>query len=199
MEQRQLDRALTDACLAGSAPAWARLVEENREHVRFAIRRTARRHGACASEDFVDDLESALFLRLVVDDFRRLRLYRGDASLRGWLKVLASNATVDALRKRRPTVPLGPGETLDLPASSPLPSELVERAQLAARLRTLWQSLSESDASFVEMFFIQERSFEDIAAETGASAGSLYARKNRIRKKLIQLAEEDGWFDVKTA
>ncbi|MFT6400067.1 MAG: DNA-directed RNA polymerase specialized sigma24 family protein, partial [Bradymonadia bacterium] len=108
MEQRQLDRALVDACIAGSSPAWARLVEENREHVRFAIRRTAKRYGASANDDFIEDLESALFLRLVVDDFRRLRLYRGDASLRGWLKVLAVNCTVDALRKRRPTVPVGP-------------------------------------------------------------------------------------------
>ncbi len=199
MEQRQLDRALVDACLAGSTPAWARLVEGNREHVRFAIRRTAMRYGASANDDFIDDLESALFLRLVVDDFRRLRLHRGEASLKGWLKVLASNSTVDALRKRRPTVPVGPGESLDLPASAPSPSDIVERAELANRLRELWQSLSKSDAEFVEMFFIQERSFEEIAAETGATPGALYARKNRIRKKLTQLAADDGWFDHQTA
>ncbi|MFT6398774.1 MAG: hypothetical protein ACJAYU_003536 [Bradymonadia bacterium] len=46
---------------------------------------------------------------------------------------------------------------------------------------------------------MQERSFEEIAAESAATVGSLYARKNRIRKKLIRLAEEDGWFEHRTA
>ncbi len=114
MEVRDQDRALADACIAGSKSAWVRLVEENRRHVRFAISRTAARYGADIDDDAIDDLESAVFLRLVVDEFRRLRQYRGDSTLRSWLKVLATNATVDSLRKRRPSVPVGPGEELEL-------------------------------------------------------------------------------------
>lgn len=195
MTDRQKDRALAAACLAGSKQAWARLVEDNRRHVRLAITRTAARYGAEIDQSAVDDLESAVFLRIAVDDFRRLRHYRGDASLSSWLRVLASNATVDLLRKRRPSIPVGPGEPHDIAADAPGPSELLERAQLAQRLRDLWESLAPADAEFVDMFFVQELSFDEIARSTGASPGALYARKNRIRKKLLERAAEDGWFD----
>lgn len=199
MDARQKDRALADACIAGSKLAWARLVEENRAHVRMAVARTAARYGADMDDDGIDDLESAVFLRLAVEEFRRLRLYRGDASLRSWLKVLAANATVDSLRKRRHNVPVGPGEELELTCGLPSPSEQLERAELSNRLRKLWDSLSPADARFVDMFFVQELSFEEIALETGSTPGALYARKNRIRKKLIELAAQDGWFRTEVA
>lgn len=195
MTTRNHDRALADACLAGSRQAWARLVEDNRRHVRIAIVRTAARYGADIDESAVDDLESAVFLRIAVDDFRRLRHYRGDAALSSWFRVLASNATVDALRKRRPVVPVGPGEATDIVQDGPGPNEIIERAQLVHRLRALWESLAPADAEFVELFFVQELSFDEISARTGATHGALYARKNRIRKKLIERAAEDGWFD----
>ena len=199
MDARQQDRALADACITGSKLAWARLVEDNRHHVRMAVSRTAARYGADMDEDGIDDLESSVFLRLAVDEFRRMRQYRGDASLRSWLKVLAANATVDTLRKRRPSVPVGPGEDLELTCGLPSPIEQLERAELSARLRRLWDSLSTADSEFVDMFFVQELSFEEIAQRTGSSTGALYARKNRIRKRLIELAADDGWFQAEVA
>lgn len=195
-ERRNRDIALADACVAGSSTAWAELVQRHRTSVRYAILHTLRAHGAPFDDAVVDDLESATFLRLVVDDFRRLRQYRGQASLEGWLKVLASNAAVDALRRRRRTVPIGPGYDLDLPDPQPSAQARLESEQLAAGLRALWQELPEADAEFVEMYFVLELGFDEIARRTGATLGALYARKNRIRKKLVELAEAGGWFDA---
>lgn len=194
-ERRTRDLALVRACASGSNEAWAELVATHRVNVRFAVIRTLRSHGCAADDALVDDLEGALFLRLAVDDFRRLRLYRGQATLKSWLKVMAANATVDHLRRRRPTVPIGPGEPFDIAPDEPSQEDVAQRRQFVARLRSLWQQLPEADAEFVEMYFVRELGFDEIAARTGTTPGALYARKNRIRHKLIALAERDGWFD----
>lgn len=195
---RQRDRALVDACIAGSADAWADIVALHHDAVRFAIIRTLHVHRYAAPDHLVEDLEAALFLRLVVDDFRRLRQFRAQSTLKSWLKVLAANATIDHLRKRRNTVSTDPQEGLDL--HDPAPSALahLERKELLERLRNFWGTLPQADAEFVALYFVQELPFDEIAQTLGATPAALYARKNRIRKRLLEFAETEGWFDERT-
>lgn len=190
---RERDRALVDACIAGSKDAWERIVRDHHDPVRFAIIRTLHTHGQRAPDHLVEDLEAALFLKLANRDFRRLRQFRGNATLKSWLKVLATNATVDHLRKRKKTEPIGPGEPLELTDPAPRTDVALERAELLERLRAALAELPEADAQFVELFFVQERSFDEIAEEMGTTTAALYTRKNRIRKRMLALAEREDW------
>jgi len=189
------DRALVDACVAGAGGAWAALVQTFGPGVRAAIRRCLERHVGYAADAVVEDLEANLFLGLVVDDFRKLRGFRGQSSVATWLKVMAVNATVDHLRRQWPTVPVGPGEPFDLPQPGPGVEEAMHREALFARLRAMWATLPEADAQFVELYFVQELPFETIAEQLGTTVPALYTRKNRIRKRLLALAEEQGLLD----
>jgi len=197
---RSADRALVDACIRGSRDAWEALVVRHGPRVRSTIAHTLRKYGARADEFVVEDLESHVFLGLLVDDARRLRQYSGRASLNTWLRVRASNATIDHLRRRRATVPVHETGTdaphVELRDPTPSAESAVAHAQLIEALRGFMADLSDDDRRFAELFFGDELDYDTIAELTGATPGALYARKNRIRKKLIARAREAGWFDA---
>lgn len=198
-EQRQEDRALADACIEGSRAAWAALFEEHTLGVRYAVARTLRSYGAELQQDVIEDLESQLFLGLMTDDARRMRQYRAEASLAGWLRVRATRLAIDHLRRRRNNVALAGADTdeqrggVELEDMSPSPMQQLAQTELIARLRAYWGTLDGADAEFAKLYFVEERSFEEIAELTGTSAGALYARKNRLRRRVITLADAEGW------
>lgn len=197
--ERRRDQALVIACLEGDREAWAALVKQTSSGVRYAIVATLRSHGSEAPDHLVDDIQSALYCGLMVDDARRLRQFRGEARVQTWLRVRAARLTIDHLRRRKRTVTIGSGHqeagAVDLPCTSTPHDSALARQQLLERLRSFWEALPHADARFAQLYFVEERTFDEIAALLGTSPGALYARKNRIRKKLLVMAEEDGWFD----
>ena len=90
------DEELVERCLAGEEEAFRILVERYDRRVYAAIRRLVR------SEADARDLTQETFLRF----FRALSTFDASRSLGAWLLRIASNQTVDFLRKRRvETVP----------------------------------------------------------------------------------------------
>ena len=201
------DSTLVQRCLANEPDAWHELVVDNRDHVRWAMVRAARSQGMIFSEQDLDDAESSLFLSLMADDARRLRQFRGQASLRGWLRVAAANLAIDRARSLRRAarrsatlhVVRENDENHDpihlLPDPDADTEAQLQRRQLHERLHVLCAQLSEEEQHFIDLFFVQEIDFQTISERTGVSAAALYTRKNRIRKRLIELARKDGWFD----
>lgn len=193
---RLRDRALVDACIGGAQDAWQELVTAHHDTVRFAIIRTLQMYRCNAPDHLVEDLESALFLKLVVNDFRRLKQYKAQATLKSWLKVLATNATRDHLRKRKRTEPVDGPDAKPIADTGPSPLAQLERAQLHERLRRLWERLPSGDAEFVELYYVRELGFDEIAERMQTTTAALYTRKNRVRKRLRRLAADDGWFEA---
>lgn len=192
------EQQLLQACIRGDKCAWEQLCATTQQGVTYAIVRTLKAYRAEVSEALVEDLRSKLYLGLMTDDARRLRQFRGDASLATWLKVRATNLTIDALRRRRPTVSL---DRLDDPATAPAsdperaPDRAAERAQLHRRLRAFFDALRPADAAFAHQYFVEQRSFEEIQTLTGATPAALYARKCRIQRQIVDMARNDGWLD----
>lgn len=200
-DARLRDLDLVHACLNGDRDAWERMVIEHTDVVRWAVLRTLQRYAGHADDALVEDLTSRLFLSLMLDDARRLRQFSGRARLKTWLRVAAVNTTRDHLRRRRPTDEItelqdGPRALI---ADTPPPDDALSHRELVDGLRAMWDQLPEDDRAFVEMFFVDELSFAEISERTGATAGALYARKNRIRHRLIALAEEAGWFEHRSS
>lgn len=187
------DAEMIAACVAGDRDAWAMLVTEHRAGVAATIRATLARHTGRAEPAVVEDIEASLFLGLWVDDCRRLRAFRGASRLSTWLRVLAVNATTDALRRERATVPIGFDAPLELPCDAPDPERRALAEERAAQLGELWSELPPPDAAFAQMFFVAGLDFDEIAARTGATVGALYARKLRIQRRLRLAAVQRGW------
>jgi len=193
----QTDLELVARVVTGDRAAWASFVDTHQVHIHYALLRTlTRRHHNPSAED-LEDLEADLMLNLAANRFRRLQGYRGQCSLRQWLKVVASNYAIDFLRKQRPTLPLTTLDTNDPILASPQlidprpgPDVHIAHQELTAQLNTLIRQLNDEDQLFVELYYRREHSFEHVAELMGTTVGAVYARKNRIRKRLKSLAKQ---------
>jgi RNA polymerase sigma factor (sigma-70 family) len=192
------DLARVQRCIEGDRGAWGALLRAHEPAIRGAVLHTLRARGVWLGEDALQDMLGDLLVELVGRDFRRLRAYSGRCRLGAWLKVVATHYTIDQLRRRRPLRSLqdedAAGRALadTLVDPGPSPERALGEAQQAAALWRLMAQLPEEDQRFVELFFVQERPFEEVAAQMGATVGAVYARKNRVRRRLLRLAAQEG-------
>lgn len=193
------DWRLVRACVQGDRARWMELLERYEATVFFAIQHTLRVHGHRPGEDDLLDLQADLFTRLVRDDFRKLSQYSGRCKLSHWLKVVANHHAIDFLRHQRPTVSLD----ADTDSARALRHQLVNREPTAAdrllrqqqrdAFEALIKFLPAADQQFLHLHIRDELSFEAIAEVMETTVGAVYARKNRVRKKLIALAREHNY------
>jgi RNA polymerase sigma-70 factor (ECF subfamily) len=184
----------------GDRAAWQRLVETYGADLRAAARRVLSSRGHAPPPHALEDLEADLWLGLVSDSFRRLTAYQGRCSLRQWLKVVASNHAIDTLRRQRPTLsldahtdPSDPNQSgLDLPSPDPDPLTQLEARRQADALRRALALLSDEDRLCIELYYQRGLPFERVAALMSITLGATYARKNRLRKRIIAALEADA-------
>ena len=102
-----------------------------------------------------EDLAQEAFVRL----WRALPLYDGRASFSTWLYVIARNACLSELRRRgaRPTASLD-----DDPADPAAPAS-ASPVDLRMECETLVEMLDEPQRRIVRLFYLEERSYEQVA------------------------------------
>ena len=191
------DWDLVQRCVSGDRLAWETLFTALDKGLEVSIGRTLQVHGAVSTKDHVEDLKGDLVLALVRDDFRKLRTYSGRCRLGAWLKVVASNHVVDALRRRRPTVSFSDDTRQSrhlletLADDGPCPHQTLIDHREADFIRTVSDRLTVEERRLFTLFVEEGRSFEEIAVALETTMGAVYARKNRLRKRLMRLVEKE--------
>lgn len=130
-----------------------------------------------------EDLAQEAFVRL----WRALPLYDGRASFSTWLYVIARNACLSELRRRalRATAPLDEhGEGAEAAA---VPAEPVD---LRLDCETLVERLDEPQRRIVRLFYLEERSYEQVAAMLDMPINTVRSHLHRARKRLALLSLE---------
>lgn len=193
------DRRLVEACARGETWAWATMLEKYEVTIHYAVLNTLRARGHEPTSDEVADIEADIVLALAKNNFRKLARYSGRCKLSHWLKVVSNNFTIDRLRQKRPSVsldddfaPAAKALRATLDTGEPTPREAFQKQQMLEKLRGLYTELAQGDRTFVELHVFEELSFEEIAQRMETTVGAVYARKNRVRKKLMTLAAERG-------
>ena len=133
-----------------------------------------------------EDLAQEAFVRL----WRALPLYDGRASFSTWLYVIARNACLSELRRRgaRPTTPLD-GDAAD-PAA---PRRSASAVDLRLECETLVESLDEPQRRIVRLFYLEERSYEQVAQMLDMPINTVRSHLHRARKRLAsQMAPAAG-------
>jgi RNA polymerase sigma factor (sigma-70 family) len=188
--------ALVQGCLRGERGRWVELLSRYEATVHFSLLHVLRSRGMEPTSDELADLQADFFLALVKDHFHKLGQYSGRSRLGHWLKVVASHFAIDHLRQRRNFVslddpaPQAVAVARGLEDREPDPERSLQREQLAAAVRALYEHLPDEDRRFLQLYVEHELGFEEIARQMQTTVGAIYARKNRVRKKLIALAQE---------
>ena len=195
---KEEEARLVQAIRAGDGDAFETLVREHQTRVyNLALRMTGNPEDAL-------DVSQETFLKA----WRTLGQFRGDCSLGSWLYRIASNLSIDLLRKakRRQTEklvsledPREDGRPLELPDVSGDPQLLLERAEGRQAVLECLDRLPREQKLILVLRDVNGLSYEEIGETMNLELGTVKSRIFRARARLANLLAEKGTFDRPTA
>jgi len=165
------DDALVTLARAGSSEAFDELVGRYQAPVtRLAYRLT---HDADEAKDIAQDA----FLRA----YRRLETFHPDRPFARWLFVIARNASLDAIRRRRRAAALPAG---DQPPAELGPEDYALRNDEAERVQHALDELPEHYRSVVQLYYVSGLRYREIADALGIPLGTVKTYLSRAKRRL---------------
>ena len=163
----------------GEPSAAAELVETYGPFLAGVLRRAWR-------DGEIEDLVSEVLLRLFEDRSELLRAYRGEASLRAYLAVIARRTGLDARRRARLR---GAGR---IPLDDGLLASISSPPEEEGDLKRLLERLSRHDRRVLTLRYVEGLSYRDLAKVLGAPLGSAAGWVSRARERLRALWAEEN-------
>lgn len=178
------DRGLVEQALSGREPAYNELMEKYRNALYRHIHRMVRDKGE------VDDLVQECFIKA----FSALKSYSSDYAFSTWLYKIATNHTIDYLRKKKlPTMSIDrPIQTRDgeleyeVPDVTYRPDRHIVEDQRRRLIQEAIDTLPPKYHRVIVMRHQQEKSYEEIARELDLPLGTVKAHIFRARALLYK-------------
>ena len=178
------DRTLVEQALAGREPAYNELMEKYRNALYRHVHRMVRDKGE------VDDLVQECFIKA----FSALGSYSSDYAFSTWLYKIATNHTIDYLRKKKlPTLSIDkPIQTKDgeleyeVPDITYRPDRHIVEDQRRQLIQEAIDALPPKYNRVIVMRHQQEKSYEEIARELDLPLGTVKAHIFRARALLYK-------------
>lgn len=182
------DRLLVEAALAGRQSAYEQIVDKYRGALTRHIQRMVR------ATDEIDDLVQECFIKA----FTNLESYSADFAFSTWLYKIATNHTIDYLRKKRLStfsidrpIQTKDGEVeYELPDTTYRPDRHIVEDQRRELIQAAIESLPEKYHRVIVMRHQQEKSYEEIAAELDLPLGTVKAHIFRARALLYKFLRD---------
>lgn len=183
------DFDLVDRAVAGDQQAYALLLQRYRRTVYHTILKMIRN---------VDDAED-LTIEAFAKAFRNLARFKKDFAFSTWLFRIATNNTIDFIRKNKiRTLSIdhaftdedGQAVGLHIPDLNLNPQEEAIRAQKEEIIQTVVNMLPARYQKLVRLRYFQELSYEEIAEQIEAPLGTVKAQLHRARELLYDLIKD---------
>lgn len=180
------DFKLIDLAVAGDEKAYARLLQRYRRPVYHMILKMVRN---------VDDAED-LTIESFAKAFRNLSKFKKDFTFSTWLFRIATNNTIDYIRKKKiNTLSIehsftdddGQAVSIDVEDVNNDPQEEAIRAQKEELIQVFVNMLPAKYQKLVRLRYFHELSYEEIAAEIEAPLGTVKAQLHRARELMFDL------------
>jgi len=131
--------ALLKRCIAGEPGAWREFVDLFAATVRALARRYLKLHGQYPDDGTLDDVVQDVMLAITRRDYRLLRNYNPEYTVKTYLGVITRTEVHRALRKKRPYV----GTPDDLESTAAGDDRAVEQAEERELLTCALEQLSD--------------------------------------------------------
>ncbi len=183
-QSSEQDRELVEKALKGNQSAYNELMEKYRNALTRHVQRMVRQQGE------VDDLVQECFIKA----FSALNSYSTDYAFSTWLYKIATNHTIDFLRKKKlSTMSIDrPIQTKDgeveyeLPDVSYRPDRHIVEDERRELIQAAIGQLPEKYNRVIVMRHQQEKSYEEIARELDLPLGTVKAHIFRARALLYK-------------
>ncbi|MBX9579643.1 MAG: sigma-70 family RNA polymerase sigma factor, partial [Gemmataceae bacterium] len=151
---------------------------------------TAHLRSVRVTPEDTEDIAAEVLLKLVADDCRTLRAFRGNSSLATYLVVVARRICVKELARRqgvKDAIRRGESRLPEVePDDAPAAVKGIERLEEVDRLL---KRLSGREREIVRLYYLEGRTYEEISTETDVPVNTIGAVLSRARKKLRELAK----------
>ena len=189
--EREQEQCLVAQVLSKDQKAWKEFCRRYENLIVACTLKTLRRYHAKFNADDLADIVGEVWMVLLKDDMRKLRLYDPDRGYRltSWLGLITTNCTIDQLRQRSSeNILFDDVSSLELTmADSRSPDQGLEDMESVQIARQAIDQLSSEEQQFVVSCFHDERRPEELAQELGITVNTVYSRKFKIREKLTRI------------
>jgi len=180
-----VDRDLLRRCLNREPGSWNDFVDRYLSLIYHVIGYTAHLRSVRLGPEDVEDLAAEVLLRIVANNFRVLREFRGESSLATYLTVVARRICVQELVKRQQRKDALARGDLRVPIAEldeePAAQKGVESLE---EVEQLLKKLSGREREIVRLYYLEARTYEEISTETDVPVNTIGAVLSRARKKL---------------
>jgi len=152
-----------------------------------SIHKVTQRFAAVLSSADVEEIYAMLLMSLNNRDMHKLRTFEPERGhrLSTWIGLLATNTSWDYLRSvARQPVRGAAIEAESMVCAEPDPFHTLAAKQEWSRVSETLSSFSDKDRTFVDLFFMQGHSPEQIAEAMQISVKTVYSKKHKIRCRL---------------
>jgi RNA polymerase sigma-70 factor (ECF subfamily) len=173
--------------LTRQARAWREFHQRYDRLIYRAIHKVTQRFSSVLGSGDVEEIYALFLCSLNARDMHKLRTFEPERGhrLSTWVGLLATNAAWDYLRSLSRQPQRGNAvEAEDVSCANPDPFHALAAKEEWLRVRATLSSFSEKDRTFVDLFFLQGRSPEQIAEEMQISVKTVYSKKHKIRCRL---------------
>jgi len=181
------DEELIARAQSGDDEAFAVLVRRHADLVYTVVLRVV------GNEDDADDVAQEAFVRA----HRALGRFRGDSKFSSWLYRIAVNRALTHLKKRKrrgATVDLASGPHIEAAVESVEtgkdPASFVLDEEFRRQVREAVGELPPRYRAVVTLFYLEERSYKEVAEILGVPMGTLKTHLHRARSLLKDLLTE---------
>ena len=181
------EQELLARMLDRSGKAWREFHRRYDRLIFRCIHKVTGRFASVLTSEDVREVYASLLVSLTARDMHKLRTFdfeRGN-KLSSWVGLLATNAAWDHLRTvaRQPqTTALADAELISAPGADAY-EQLAEKRRWQEVNATL-ASFSEKDRTFVQMYYVDGLSPEEVADQLNISIKTVYSKKHKIRSRL---------------
>jgi RNA polymerase sigma-70 factor (ECF subfamily) len=181
-------RLIDEAVLKNDEQAFARLMQRYKRPVYHMILKMVRN---------VDDAED-LTIESFAKAFRSLHKFKKDFTFSTWLFRIATNNTIDYIRKRRlNTLSIdntftdsdGDSVSIDVEDENLNPQEVTIKAQKEELMQVFVDKLPPKYQKLVRLRYFHELSYEEIAKELEAPLGTVKAQLHRARELMYEMVK----------
>jgi RNA polymerase sigma-70 factor (ECF subfamily) len=187
-EKGKRDLVLVEAAKNGDQVAYARLMEKYRESIYFMMLKMVK------NQDDAEDLTMEAFGKA----FNRLKQYSPNYAFSTWLFKIASNNSIDFIRKKRVKLTSmdnafenkdGESVGIDVKCSELDPEEVAIKDQKNKMMRSVVDQLKPRYRDLIIKRYFEELSYDEIADDMKLPLGTVKAQLFRAREFLATLME----------
>jgi RNA polymerase sigma-70 factor (ECF subfamily) len=196
LASREEEAELVRQCLAGRDSAWEQLLRDYSSGALAAVKAALRQRGHGSDAALEDELVADCFEELARRDSHVLRSFRGESGLATFISVVATRRAFRVLRDR-----MRHGKAVDrkgerdrtAPRGGEVdPAENVDNTERAGIILEAIAELSPTDKLLLTLYYLDNRSYKDIATATGLAATGVGTKIARARSRLRERLERRG-------